>query len=330
VIEQLNGALARFDLTDSTIENLLLLGAPYAAYLTGQAVHVSGVIAVVVAGIVLSRRSSIIYGPETRLIGSSVWNLWLFLLNAYVFLAIGLQLHDLRINHGEAFRVLPAALAISALLIVVRLVYIYPAAILPRLIPVVARLDPRPPWTWITLIGWTGMRGIVSLAAALALPLRDAAGRPFPGRDAIVLTTFVAIVVTLVGQGLTLHPLLRWLRIAEEGDAERREMAVRVTALEAGLARIAELERDAKDADQRDVLERLRNEYETRIDHLRHHATRGVEEESPESRFDHLAQDAAIRAERAEIMRLRNRGEIPDEIFRRIQYDLDLAESRLY
>ncbi len=176
------------------------------------------------------------------------------------------------------------------------------------------------------MLGWSGMRGIVSLAAALALPL------DFPQRDAIVFVAFVVIFVTLVGQGLSLIPLLRWLRISQDdaGDGERRELEVRVAALEAGLAAIARLERDQHGPEQREVLARLRDEYENRIAHLSHHAAPGATAETAESAFDHAAQRAAVSAERRAIRALRDRGRIPDEIFRKVQYDLDLAETRLF
>jgi Na+/H+ antiporter len=330
LVERLTILLERQRLNDSLIDNLTLIGAPYAAYLGAQAVHVSGVLAVVTAGILISRRSSVIFDPETRLIGTNVWSLWIYVLNAYVFLMIGLQLRTIVRDHPQSLVLLPAALAISALLIVVRLAWVYPAAWLPRLIPAVRRVDPMPPLSTIAVVGWTGMRGIVSLAAALALPLRDAHGNPFPGRDAILFITFVVIFVTLVGQGLSLIPLLRWLRVASEGDGEEREIEIRVAALEEGLKKVAELERVHRDPEEREVLERSRDEYEHRIDHLRHHATPNREPETPASRFDHDVQHELLRAERRAIARLRDRGEIPDEIFRRVEYDIDLAAARLF
>ena len=330
LIERLARLLARYDLADSLIDTLTLIGAPYAAYLGGQALHVSGVLATVIAGILISRRSSRFFGPEARLIGVNVWMLWIYLLNAYVFLAIGLQLRVLVREDAHALSLLPAALAISALLIVVRLLWVFPMAWLPRrLLPRLRERDPMPPASTIAVIGWTGMRGIVSLAAALALPFTTESGAPFPGHDAILFVTFVVIFVTLVGQGLSLIPLLHWLNIHEEPGGERREVAVRVAALEAGLHKVAELQRRAgDDPEKRVVLERLRDEYEHRIDHLRHHGT--GERETDESRFDHEAQAEALRAERRAIMNLRDRGKIADETFRKVQYDLDLAESRLY
>lgn len=329
-VERIVRALKRWQLADAMIDNLVLLGAPYAAYLSGSALHVSGVLATVTAGIMLSRRSSVIYGPETRLIALNVWTIWIYVLNAFVFLTIGLQLRGLVTSGRHVLALLPAALAISVVLIVVRLLWIYPAAYLPRLIPAIGRRDPLPPMTSLTVIGWTGMRGIVSLAAALALPFAAAGGQPFPGRQAIVFITFVAIFVTLVGQGLSLIPVLRWLHLSEDGDGERREIAVRIAGLQGGLRRIDTLRAKEDDADRRVVLERLRSEYVDRIAHLRQHLAGAPAQETPESRFDHEVQNDVLHAERRAIMRLRDRGEIPDDIFRRVQYDIDLAESRLF
>jgi NhaP-type Na+/H+ or K+/H+ antiporter len=251
-------------------------------------------------------------------------------INAYVFLAIGLQLRSFVQDGARALALLPAALAISALLIVVRLMWVYAAAWLPRaLSPRLRERDPMPRLTALGLIGWTGMRGIVSLAAALALPLTSQHG-PFPARDAIVFITFVVIFVTLVGQGLSLIPLVKRLGLGREGEGDAREIEVRVAALEAGLRKIEQMRANAHTDEERDVIERLADEYEHRIDHLRtHHVQRDVDETAA-SRFDHDAQEQAVRAERDAIMRLRDDGEIPDEIFRRVQYDLDLAETRLF
>jgi len=330
-VERLARALNRLELSDSLIDNLMIIATPYAAYLGAEALHVSAVLATVVAGIRLGRRSAVIFSPETRLVGENVWVLWIYVINAYVFLAIGLQLRGFVHDGSQALALLPAALAISALLIVVRLLWIYPSAWLPRkLFARVNERDPMPPWQNLALIGWTGMRGIVSLAAALALPLAAANGAPFPGRDAIVFVTFVVIFVTLVGQGLSLIPLVRWLGLGREGDGEEREIDVRVAALEAGLRKIDELGARAHGAQEREVLDRLRDEYVHRVQHLRSHAAGAHGEETPASRFDHEAQTAALQAERAAIMRLRDRGDIPDEIFRKVQYDLDLAETRLF
>jgi monovalent cation/hydrogen antiporter len=329
IAEWLTRALARYELDDSLIDNLTLLGTPYAAYLGAQSIHVSGVLATVTAGILISRRSSVLYSPESRLIGVNVWELWIYVINAYVFLVIGLQLRTIVRDHPQSLALLPAALAISLLLIVVRLAWVFAASWAARRFPAVRR-EPRPPPSYLLVVGWSGMRGIISLAAALALPFRDGQGQPFPGRDAITFITFVVIFVTLVGQGLSLLPLLRWLKLSGDGDGEEREIQVRTAALEAGLKKIAELERKHREPYEREVLQRLRNEYETRIEHLRHHGPGEGGTERPESQFDHFAQTAAIHAERGAIMRLRDQGKIPDEIFRIVEYDMDLAEARLF
>jgi monovalent cation/hydrogen antiporter len=330
-VERLARVLDRLGLSDSLIDNLIIVATPYAAYLSGQALHVSAVLATVVAGIQLGRRSAVIYAPETRLVAQNVWLLWIYVINAFVFMAIGLQLRTFVQGGSHAASLLPAALAISVMLIVVRLLWIYPMAWLPRaLFRRLRRADPMPPPAYIALIGWTGMRGIVSLAAALAIPLYALGGGPFPARDAIVFITFVVIFVTLVGQGLTLIPLVKWLRLGREGEGEEREIEVRVAALEAGVSKLDELRAEAQGRAEQEVLERLRDEYTHRIDHLRSHRTRARPHETAESRFDHEAQNEALRAERRAITHLRDRGEIPDEIFRKVQYDLDLAEARLF
>jgi CPA1 family monovalent cation:H+ antiporter len=328
MVEAVSRLLARYDSTDSLIENLILLLAPYVAYLGAESMHVSGVLATVAAGVYVSRRSSVIYGPQTRLIGTTVWNLMTYLFNAFAFLLIGAQVHQIASDPRFIRDHLGAALAICALVIVVRIVWVYPAAYLPFVLPYYRKngIPIRP--KGLVLVAWTGLRGIVSLAAALALPLHDAAGKPFPARNEIVFFTFCVILATLVGQGLSLIPLIRFLNISNEEDIEEREVAVRIAALEAGVERIVSLEADAASSEQWEVLGRLKQEYENRIMHLRGHGD-AHQGESPLSRYDHEVQANLIAAERSAIFRLRGAGEIPDAIFRKIEYDLDLAQSRV-
>jgi CPA1 family monovalent cation:H+ antiporter len=327
-VEAVSRLLARYDSSDSLIENLILLLAPYVAYLGAESLHVSGVLATVAAGVYVSRRSSVIYGPQTRLIGTTVWNLMIYLFNAFAFLLIGSQVHTIASDPHFIAEHLPAAIALCVLVIVVRIVWVYPAAYLPFLLPHFRKqgipIQPK----GIVLVAWTGLRGIVSLAAALALPLHDAAGRPFPARNEIVFFTFCVILATLVGQGLSLIPLVRVLRISNEEEIEAREVAVRIAALQAGIERIVTLEADAASSDQWEVLGRLKQEYENRIMHLRGHGD-ARQAESPISRYDHEVQANVIAAERRAIFGLRAAGEIPDAIFRKIEYDLDLAQARV-
>jgi monovalent cation/hydrogen antiporter len=329
VFEALLRMLRRLDLGDTQIDTLVVLIAPYVTYLSAEAIGASGVLATVTIGIVLGRRSASYASPETRLVSSAVWNILIYLLNALVFLLIGLELRAI-IGEGAAVtRWLPTALAISALLIVLRLAWAFAQAYVPRAFrPGERHRDPAQ-WRWIAVIGWTGLRGIVSLAAALAIPLHDAHGGPFPQRAPIIFITFCVIVVTLVGQGLSLIPLLRWLKLEDGEDTAAYETKVRIKALEAGLKRLEALAESSNVDEERDPLARAMAEYRNRIDHLGHHVTRGQDTESAESRYDHHIQEEAIAAERRAIRQMRDEGRIPDEIFRRVQYDLDLASTRV-
>lgn len=319
--------LARLDLTDSLVDNLVFLLAPYAAYLSAELLGVSGVLAAVGAGIYLSRRAAVIYGPQTRLIGTAVWSLMIYLINGFVFLSIGLQLRTFVRDPGFFAEHIGIALVVSVVAIVVRIAWCIPATYLPRMLsPALRKRDPSPSWRFTAVVAWTGLRGIVSLAGALALPLRTDAGDAFPERDAIVFITFCVIVVTLVFQGLSLIPLLKWLRVSDD-ESDAREVDVRVHALRAGLKRLGEIESGEHRPEEWEIIGRMKTEYEHRIDHLQSHLP--GQRESPESVFDHRLQDEALLAERNAIMRMRANGHIPDEIFRRIEYDLDLAESRV-
>jgi CPA1 family monovalent cation:H+ antiporter len=329
--EGLSRLMRRLNLVDSLIDNLVLLIAPYAAYLSAVSIGASGVLATVTGGLYLGQRSSILYGPQTRLTGSAVWNVLIYLINGFVFLALGLQLRGMIATGEVATRAIVPALIISAAAIVLRIVWVFTNVYLPRAIaPNWKGFAERPPARWVAIVAWSGLRGIVSLAAALALPLRDAAGRPLIDRDVIIVMAFVVIVVTLVGQGLLLIPILRWLRVEEDPDpTDVRDIEVRVAALKAGLAALNRLEKkNDHTPEEWEIIGRIRSEYENRIAHLRAHSEAGVAE-NPLAVFDDKLQSATLKAERAAIMHLRNEGKIPEEIFRKIEFDLDLAASRL-
>jgi Na+/H+ antiporter len=319
--------LDKHRIADALLDNLALLLAPYAAYLSADALGVSGVLSAVTAGIYVSRKSSAIYSPATRLTGYAIWQVLTFLLNALVFLLIGLELRAIVLAPSFEWRYLWVGIAISVIAIVVRVAWVFPATYLPRLLlRHVHRRDPAPRWQWVTIVAWTGMRGIVSLAAALALP--DRGGHQFPGRNEIVFVTFCVIFATLVFQGLTLVPLVRALGLDSAEALDRREREVRIAALRAGLERLHELEADFDSVEEWEVEGRLLSEYEYRVQHLLGDARTGRAEAS-QSRIDHRLQTEALRAERRAIMQMRTAGDIPDEIFRKVEYDLDLADSRL-
>lgn len=322
--------LDRRGLADALLDNLTLLLAPYASYLFADALHVSGVLSAVTAGVYVSRKSSEIYAPATRLTGWAIWEVLIFLFNAIIFLLIGLELRGIVLQNPQvALRYLWIGLAISVVAIVVRIAWVITATYVPRLLSRrLRKRDPVPPWRQVAIVAWSGMRGIVSLAIALALP-PGANGRPFPGHDEIVFITFCVIFVTLVFQGLSLIPIVSWLGL--DGASEKfaqRETEVRVAALRAGLEELHALEPEFDSVEEWEVGGRIVAEYEYRIAHLLGHAS-GTLDESPQSRIDHRLQTAAVRAERHAIKRMRNAGEIPDEIFRKVEYDLDLADSRL-
>jgi CPA1 family monovalent cation:H+ antiporter len=320
-------ALRRFEFTDYQIDTAIQLLAPYAIYLSGELLHVSGVLATVTAGVFVSRQAGRIYEPEGRLVAYAVWDLLIFLLNGLVFLLIGLQLRSIVADPSFALRELWIGLTISIVVIVLRIAWTFPATYVPRMISrAIREREPEPAPRNVFVVAWSGMRGIVSLAAALALPNLTASGAHFPGRSVIVFITFCVIFVTLVFQGLSLIPILRWLKIAGD-DLAKREIEVRVAALRAGIARLRQLEPDFQSTEEWEVEGRLLGEYEYRIGHLLGHIDGSSD--AGAVAFDHRMQEEALEAERREITRLRNVGEIPDEIYRRVQYDLDLANERI-
>jgi CPA1 family monovalent cation:H+ antiporter len=324
--------LVRRHLDDPTISNAIGLIAPFASYLPAEAMHVSGVLAAVTAGIYLGRRSAHFWDSETRLIGGAVWEVLIFLLNGFVFVIIGLQLPQIISGLGSApWHYVTAAIAVSAAVILIRPIWIFPATYLPRMFSKKLRdADPSPSWRAVVVISWAGMRGIVSLAAALAIPLTANNASLGEARNEILFVTFCVIFATLILQGFTLAPLIQILGVAESSSREKAETEVRIDALEAGIAELHAQERDFNSPLEWETVGRLLGEYAQRIEHLRGHLTAEDGQEEPvENTIDHRLQKAALEAERRKIKELRNAGKIPDDVFRNIQYDLDLADVRL-
>lgn len=236
----------------------------------------------------------------------------------------------MRAVEGEGLgRAIGYAALISVAVILIRIAWVFPAAYLPRALSRKLReCDPAPPWQHVALIGWTGMRGVVSLASALALPLTLANGAPFPGRDLILFLTFAVILATLVVQGLSLPWLIRKLGIKDDHSIEREEHAARLAANRAALALLNQiLETDAAKAEARD---RLRVEYEDRIRQLE--AYEPEDDDAQRTTFSREYENLSaetLEAERETILTLRNESVINDEVLRRIQHDLDLAEARI-
>ena len=333
VLEFILNLLTRFDVDDPGVAIVVGLLAPYAAYLPADALGVSGVLAAVAAGIYASRRSQAIFTPEQRVISSAVWGVMLLLLNGVVFLQIGLILPRIVRSLGSSLGTyLWLAAAVSVAVIVVRFAWVYPVGRLRRLIPAVAKRDPMPSWQQVLVVDWSGMRGIVSLAAALALPFRDASGARLAGRSEIIFVTLCVIVVTLLLHGLTLGPLIEWLGISETSTRQAQEMAIRVQALEEGLNYLQSIEPSLKTPGELEAAGRLLGEYRRRIAHLRGHLDddEGARDAQDDRESDRRLELAALDAERRKIAQLRRSGAIPDDIYQSIEYDLDLAGLRLH
>lgn len=314
---------------DTPVEITASLITPYAAYVLAERLHVSGVLAVVTAGLFLGWRAPQLLTSSTRLQAGPFWNMVEFLLNGFVFMLIGFKLPEaIRLLNGRPFgQVAGYAFGISLAIILIRIVWVFPATYIPRfLFKSIRDRDPYPRWQHVAIVGWTGMRGVLSLAAALALPLTVMKGSPFPDRDLILFLTVVVIVVTLVLQGLSLPLLIRWLGIEDDGSQEKEEQRARI---EANRAALAHLETSAAaHPELAEAIHRLELEYKDRLHHLETPYENGEHNGLYSSDYEKLAGEA-LKIERDTILELRNRSVINDEVLRRIQRDIDLAEARL-
>ena len=255
-------------LDDGPIEIALSILVPYAAYLAAEAIHASGVLAVVVAGLYLGRKSSELFSPGVRIQMHAVWDSLTFVLNGLVFVLIGLQLRSVMagVREMRPGKVILYGALVSIFLIVLRLVWTFPGAYAAYFIRtrLLHQNQERPSARQVFVVGWTGMRGVLALAAALSLPPALADGSAFPHRDLIVFLTFSVIVVTLVFQGLTLSPLIRLLGLAGTDKSKREEQEARRMVLEATLARLEEIRRDDPEGIG-DVYDDLARHYEHRL-----------------------------------------------------------------
>jgi monovalent cation/hydrogen antiporter len=316
-------------LDDPPVQTMLSLLTPYAAYFSGEALHVSGILAVVIAGIYYGWRAPRILSARMRLQALPVWEMVVFILNGILFMLIGFQLPLVMrsLPPGSATWAAKLAILVVLVMMLVRFAWIFGTTYLPRIFSGKSRRKNRIPWQQTALIAWIGMRGADSLAGALAIPFVLRNGEPFPGRDLILLLTFCVIFATLVLQGLTLAPLVRWMGIVDDHVTDKEERLARLKANEAALARLEELESSSRV--RRETVERLRSEYEDRIRQLQIEAP---DEESVSrlySRdFEELSREI-LQTERDTIIALRNEEAINDQALRRIQRDIDLAEARL-
>jgi Na+/H+ antiporter len=318
-------------LDDPPVQITISLLTPFLAYLAAEHLRISGVLAVVAAGIYLGWHSPLIVRARYRLQAFAFWEMVVFLLNGFIFIVIGLQLPGiLHALKGESLMsLIDDPLLVCGAVVLVRVAWVFPATYLPRLLSKKLRArDPYPPWQNAAMVAWSGMRGVVSLAAAFALPFTLNDGSAFPGRNYILFLTFSVILTTLVFQGLTLPVLIQQLGIRDDGSTDEEERSARVEANKAALKLIEQL--PANGEFSTDTVSRLRAEYDERLEQL------DLCAENPDDCRGEVAtpqyqrlQQKALDAERETIIRLRNQHVINDVALRRIQRDLDLAEARL-
>jgi CPA1 family monovalent cation:H+ antiporter len=321
---------------DDAIVLALSLVVPYTAYFVADRwLHVSGVLAVVSSGIVLGARASRLLTPNARLQGAGFWSTLVFLLNGAVFLAIGLQLPDIAAGmraagHPIASRIGLAA-AVCGVVIVSRLVWVFPGAYLPRVLSRrIRERESAPTWQNVTILGWSGMRGVVSMAAALALPETLASGAPLPGRNLLIFLAFSVTLATLVLQGLTLPLLIKLLGVQDSADADaEEERGARIAAISASLQRIRELLEDPTvdgeagkivAADFEDRLRRL---------HAGHASIVGDPGGSRKLVGSLRLRRFALSAARSHMLDRHGKGELDHDLLTRLERELDLEEMQL-
>ncbi len=318
-------------LDNPPVEITVSLLTGYFAYLPAQAAGVSGVLAAVTVGIYMGWHTPELTTAQTRLQGQAVWEMVFLVLNALLFALLGLQLPQIvdSLSGYSTATLLGYAALVSGIVILARIVWVFVTTYLPRLLSHWAREhDVMPSWRAKAVLGWCGMRGAVSLAAALALPLTTDAGGAFPDRDLIVFLTFCVILTTLLLQGLTLPALIHALELDDGGLAEKEEAKARIHASEAALVRLEELIEE--EWVREDTAERVRGSYRFRQERFRSRFDPDGDG-SAESRsvdFQRLRREL-LEAERRAVVELRREGKIDDDVMRRVVRDLDLEDLRL-
>lgn len=317
---------------DGPVELVVSLVVPYAAYLAAEAIRASGVLAVVACGLYMSRKSTGFFSPTTRLQLNSAWNAMTFMLNGLVFVLIGLQLpYVLAGIHGRFSHSTLALYGVlfSIVLIVLRLMWVFPAiklaAIIDRLLGrECEELQPRS----VFVVGWTGMRGVLALAAAISVPRELANGQPFEARNLIVFLAFCVILVTLVLQGLTLPPLIRALGLAGKPGMDAEEREARQIVLQSALRYLSVQRKEGGQNNEYlydDLIHRYRHKLAV-VGGKSEDSTEGMDTES----FTQMRSiaEATLQAERRTLIGLRDKGKIGDDVLRTIERELDLSASR--
>jgi monovalent cation/hydrogen antiporter len=317
---------------DGPIEITLSILVPYVVYLAAEAIHSSGVLGVVASGLYMSRHSSHFFSPSVRIQVWAVWDSLTFVLNSLVFMLIGLQLPFVLAGIREySFRELVQyGVLFSGLLILLRMIWMFPGAYLANFIRrrLLHQKLGLPPARQIFVVGWTGMRGVLALAAALSLPETLADGTVFPQRNLIIFLTFCVILVTLVLQGLTLPPLIRALGLVGAAGHKEEEEKARRAMIEAALAHLEKAQvKDGKEFAA--IYNEIEERYKHRLTNLIGQDEQGVAaDRHAYTRYLELLR-SLLDTERRTALELRGAGRINDEVLRKVEHELDLTETRL-
>ncbi len=317
---------------DDLLDIVLSLVAPFASYIVAEHLHVSGVLATVTCGLWLGTRSSELLASSTRLTGAAFWNMLVFLLNGLVFMLIGLQLPQV-VNDIKSYgwqELAWLSVVTCSVVVVTRIIWVFPGAYLPRMLSRKIRTaEPKPSWQNVTVLAWCGMRGVVSLAAALALPYKLPDGTPLPGRGLVIFLTFVVILFTLIVQGLTLPWLIRLLNVQRGKVDESAEQNARKISAEAALRRLRELTLSTDP--EKEALERAASRYDERlailVDPLA--GAFGWSPQLERSLATLRFRREALHAEREALIDLHRKDCLEKDLLMKLERELDLEEARL-
>ena len=335
-VAQLVYLIHRFLPTTASIDSAFTLISPYLMYLAAEEFHFSGVMAVVSGGLFLSYRSHEIFTDgQSRLQTLNVWSTLSIILNGLVFILIGLELPAI-VSGLEGYSLAEACkygLLVSAMVILIRMIWIYPGTFIPRWIfKSVRKKEPNPGWKFSFIIGWAGMRGVVSLAAALSLPMTLDNGNPLPERNLIIFITFVVILVTLVFQGLTLPFIIKALKIEEIDPMipeEKQEAEIHIRIINAALNRLAD--KHKAEMEDNDLLLHLKSEFESHLSHthLKLDCMECLEKDQKELLvYRHVLKDI-YHFQRKELFQIRKEKIYSDEAIRKEEMQVDIAEIRI-
>jgi CPA1 family monovalent cation:H+ antiporter len=323
----------RFFPTTPDIDTAITLISPYFMYITAEHFDYSGVLSVVCGGLFLSYRSQEIFSYETRISAAGLWSTLTFLLNGFVFILIGLQLPGIlsELGNYSIWEAIGYALIISLLTIIIRIIWVFPGAYLPRfLFRSIRENEPRPTERIVFLVAWSGMRGVVSLASALAIPLTLDDGSIFPHRNLILFITFVVILVTLVLQGLSLKPLIKLLKVEVSEETEKtQDLDLRIQLAETVLTYM-EINY-SEHAINHEAYKRVKERYERMIEMTKRKLD-SAEAQEEDNNFRKEYRQMLIelvQVRRLALKRFRYAKQFNEDLIREREWELDLEEARL-